>query len=1090
METLGTFLLRSGVLNKDTLAAALDRQVVFGGWLDTALLELGLMAEPQMAELLARWCGYPACQPGWLESVAPGAAAGLVPASLAVSSVVVPFAESAEGIWVAVPAPVDTEGLSQLAAALARPVLPHVGTELRIRQALQRLYGARTDPRFDELAASAAGRPETEASAAPAAEPALPADAAVTAVPTAASQTPEPVPLPTPQVFAADVIHPGAAPPASPQAAPAPPPDGPPMDFAEALAHLAGAQDRDGIVDVTLRYTLQTFRFAAFMGVLRGQVVVWAARSRGGATAEEDALHGLTLPLAGPSLLRTVVETRAPLLTKPSQSAGGQALVGALGRSPRALLLQPILVSGRVVGVLYADDGPSSIKTRQASLVLAFASRIGPAFEALIRERRSRQMAAPAEPPPPEEPAPTLSMDVVAQAVDDAPSPTPQQAAPVDDEPVSHQDPVPTEVVAPQLPATPDAPSGETGLDQDPPPVDGGGTDSADDDDDDDGPRPGEEPIQLAADTVEELRPPDPVPVEGAADDPPGWDGVPASQEPVLADTQVLFHTAPLSAAPPADSPQDAGQDGGVELEVDTSGESVGPSLDRLSPEAAALAAVALAHAQAGDDDEDDEPNAPGEAALSTDIDWNEAMGAALQSADADGRFEDRSEAGWDSHVHTAAHQAGTLEGPAATYIPLPEDDEDDEAGRGDEEGVVFAEVENAEDANAEAFTQALEDAVSAGHQGGEVLEEGYRAFSATSPMDDDEVADMTWEDVVAEAAAQASTAPPPLPAAAAMPPLPADVGEAQPAPPPLPPAANGVPPPLPPHQEPAPLIDPPKVWVEALTSGVPDRVAAAREKLTELGELAVPALTAAFPGRVSHDPFGPEAQTPDPSTLSPLLDMLVRLGNVGLQVAVPHLDSRYPAFRYFSTLLLARTFHPASIPFLLRRLHDDEPRIRKLAGDALASYVAEPGFEQVLRHLRTRIHSVTPEGRRRAIHFLGRFRDVGSVPALMGALRAKESEIVQEAAGALHAITLQPWGTSERKWVGWWEKNKARSRIEWLIDALRDSDVEVRARAGAELAQLTRDTFGFRADGPRREREAAVKKWERWWGEQRQRAT
>ena len=37
METLGAYLLRSGVLTRDTLAAALDRQVVYGGWLDTAL---------------------------------------------------------------------------------------------------------------------------------------------------------------------------------------------------------------------------------------------------------------------------------------------------------------------------------------------------------------------------------------------------------------------------------------------------------------------------------------------------------------------------------------------------------------------------------------------------------------------------------------------------------------------------------------------------------------------------------------------------------------------------------------------------------------------------------------------------------------------------------------------------------------------------------------------------------------------------------------------------------------------------------------------------------------------------------------------
>jgi hypothetical protein len=1161
METLGAFLLRGGVLAKDVLAAALDRQVVYGGWLDTALLELGLTDEPTMAEHLARWTNYPVCQADWLESVDPLAASPLVPAALAVSHVVAPFAESPEGIWLAVTAPVDAESLGQLAAQLGRPVLPHVATELRVRLALQRLYAARTDPRFEELTAFLQGRSAPPRAVTPhmpmvtaAAVRSAPPPSAQTS--TATAQATGAVVLMTQQVFAADVIQPATEP-----APPAPPPPAPApaalekMDFAEALAHLAGARDRDAVVDITVRYAVQTFQFAAFLGVLKGTAVLWQARVRPGDATDVDVLTGTRFPLEGPSPLRTVVETRAPLLGKPSQTTGGKDFTVRLLRSTsKAMLLQPILVSGRVVGVLYADDGTQAIKTRQASEFLAFLSRVGPAFENLIRDRRARALpaAVPAEPPAPPPPPPTtLSLSVVEAAVaavqaappppppplweadvppaptalhapadppvappadalsDAAPAPADQPTAPsthvFSPEPPVEEAPPPLEAVpaadaqadappALDLPADPPAPAERA---SGPPPVP---LDAANDEDEEE-PRPGEESVALAE------------PEEPAAS---RWDGVPEELEPLVANTQIMFRP-PVRApsVPPPLPPQDE-----VELEVDTSGDTTGPELSKLSPEAAALAAVALARAQAGDDDDDDDDEPDGrEARLTEDSTWTDAMAEALHgegsgAGSADGSFTERGDEGWGTHLAAAAKVAGTLEKPV--YQPLPEDDDEDpEQPAAGEESVVFSEVQEGAAASTQAFALALEETIATGKQGGEAADDGYKAFAPDRKLpdpdgpdtddDDDDAADNAgWESVVMEAAdrvdaeraeagrkaaLETPTTPPPAHAGSQPPPLPSA------RPPPLP--VSG-PPALPAdaaaeseqfvRDEMPPLIDPPRVWVDALGSGSPDRVASARVKLQELGESAVPALIAAFPGRVAFDPFAPDVQVPDPAQLSPLMDVLARMGHVGLQVAIQHLESRYPAHRYFATLLMARVYHPASIPYLLRRLHDDEPRIRKLAGDALASYVAEPSFEQVLRHLRMRINSVTPEGRRRAIHFLGRFRDVGSVPSLIGVLRAKEAELVSEAGQALHVITLQSLGVSERRWVAWWDKNKSRSRIEWLIDALRDGDVEVRSRASAELAQLTRDTFGFRADGARRDRELAIKKWERWWADERRR--
>jgi hypothetical protein len=1047
METLGAFLLRSGLLTRDSLASALDRQVVYGGWLDTALLELGLTDEATMAETLSNWAGYPVCSRGWLEGADEAAVAAL-PATLAVSYVVAPFAVSPEGLWLAVTAPVDVDALAQLAASIGRPVLPHVATEHRIRTALRALYRVEQDPRFEELAAALATR-------------VVPVDVEAAPADVAQEPVPEAVVVEQQGPFVGDVIQPSAAP--AVEAPPPPVPEEPsaaPMDFVEALAHLTAANDREAIVAITLRYAVQAFQCAAFLGVLKGQAVVWAARVRGQVADEGLLLKGVTFPLDERNALRTVVETRAPSLGKPQPGArAGSALPERLLRGmPRAMLLQPIMVSGRVVAVLYGDNGKEPIRTKQASEVLAFASRVGLAFENLIREKRARALSAATPPPPAPEPEPTpaetmllanAAVGMLAQEADAAvlvPSTPPQESWVA-------MDRGGPDFAPPEAPPA-SAPTEEAWVVQAPrdvqslPPVYAA---HAEDDEEPDEPHPSEQPVS-------------------AEDVGMALEEVPPELEPLQATSETLFVQEPAPTAPPAawETPQE------VPMEVAPPEEEPAPAPARpaISPEAQAIAAAALARLRSGELDEDDDEDEE-EKALVEDTSWTDAVQEALTAQEGEASapaFAAPAQDNLVQHIEDAARQAGTLEKPA--YQPLPEDDDEEEPAASKEELVVFAEV--GEDANATAFAAALSDTIAQGHQGGEAGQEGVRVFAeedARGPVDE-----AGWEHVIHEAAedvaAQRRSQPPALPL---------HVEEA-------PPVLHGAE--LPPVPVEQPLIDAPRVWTDALLSGVPDRVVVAQQKLLELGEAAAPVLTAAFPGRIAFDPFGPDASTPDPATLSPLLDLLSRMGMVGLQVALPHLDSRFPVHRYLATLLLARTYHPASIPYLLRRLHDDEPRIRRLAGDALASYVAEPGFEQVLRHLRTRVTSVVPEGRRRAIHFLGRFRDVGSIPALIGGLRAKEAEIGQEAANALHAITLQSFGGNDRKWIAWWEKNKMRSRIEWLIDALKDGDVEVRARAGAELSALTRDTFGFKADAPRKEREAAVKRWDRWWADERARLT
>ena len=292
-------------------------------------------------------------------------------------------------------------------------------------------------------------------------------------------------------------------------------------------------------------------------------------------------------------------------------------------------------------------------------------------------------------------------------------------------------------------------------------------------------------------------------------------------------------------------------------------------------------------------------------------------------------------------------------------------------------------------------------------------------------------------------------------------------------------------------------LRDPPlatmghKDLVELLFAGDDDLVARAGRELVSRGLAAVPSLGERFPGRLRVDPFDPGENIRSTAPLGPLVDVLGRLGNDGLDAAVTHVDSRYPAHRFAAVLLFALTPDTRAMDLLRNRLHDAEPRIQKLAAEALVPFLAHPRFESLLLHLRERAAATTKpypvEARRRAAELLGEFRDVGAIPLLMSLLGF--SEMQDTARQALRAITLQDLGARPKGWEKWWTRAKKRSRLDWLLEALSSEELGLRSGAHRELADLAGDDFGYRADGDKRARQRAVEVWQQWWAEEQRRA-
>jgi hypothetical protein len=163
-------------------------------------------------------------------------------------------------------------------------------------------------------------------------------------------------------------------------------------------------------------------------------------------------------------------------------------------------------------------------------------------------------------------------------------------------------------------------------------------------------------------------------------------------------------------------------------------------------------------------------------------------------------------------------------------------------------------------------------------------------------------------------------------------------------------------------------------------------------------------------------------------------------------------------------------------------RLFDSDASVRRAAIAALARFEPSPELKELIESLRGELLDPSPARQRHAADALGELRDVPSVPRLIELIKHREADVVDSARRALIQIAKQDFGTSRWRWRSWWDKNRERSRIEWMLAGLSHRDAEVRASASEELQTLTSEYFGYHFDLPKREREEARQKWVAWY--------
>jgi len=137
------------------------------------------------------------------------------------------------------------------------------------------------------------------------------------------------------------------------------------------LRDMDQARGRDEVIYNLINHLGETHNRAAFFAVKNGELSVFSVR------APSVSQPRLTMSLDNASTFQDVVGTRLPYRGPVVDDPTRQFLQGLLGNAPAEMLVIPVAVRDRVVGVLYADgrrrqtfDDHYAIAARAAGLAL------------------------------------------------------------------------------------------------------------------------------------------------------------------------------------------------------------------------------------------------------------------------------------------------------------------------------------------------------------------------------------------------------------------------------------------------------------------------------------------------------------------------------------------------------------------------------------------------------------------------------------------------------------------------------------------------------------------------------------------------
>jgi len=346
--TLLDMLLNAGLINREQFEEALSNRVLYGGKIGTSLIELGYISEEELARFLSDKLSVPYVHHDQLLHIPPEII-NLLPREMALKYGAIPLSLERKRLSLVMSDPADLLAIDEISFITGYSIRPLITPEVRLIQALGIYYHTAVDFRFQKIIE----RIEAE------------------------------------QIDLIEPLVEEASPPSRYESI---------LDEIETVAGagwsdrvrlfapselsigLARADSREEIADLMITYLAGRFERAAIFLIRNDTAIGWK-----GVLNQEPIMEitDICIPLNEPSVLKTVADSAGLYLGPLADTPMNRSMLDGMGGGrPKSVLLAPLIISGRIVNILYADSEKNMAeKVPELQKLLTKTSL---AFEALI----------------------------------------------------------------------------------------------------------------------------------------------------------------------------------------------------------------------------------------------------------------------------------------------------------------------------------------------------------------------------------------------------------------------------------------------------------------------------------------------------------------------------------------------------------------------------------------------------------------------------------------------------------------------------------------------------------------------------------
>jgi len=255
---------------------------------------------------------------------------------------------------------------------------------------------------------------------------------------------------------------------------------------------------------------------------------------------------------------------------------------------------------------------------------------------------------------------------------------------------------------------------------------------------------------------------------------------------------------------------------------------------------------------------------------------------------------------------------------------------------------------------------------------------------------------------------------------------------------------------------------------------------------LLALGDDALLAAIAAFPGARWFNRYRPHVRMPKGYDLSPICRLLVAFGEQAVPYVLPLIESVDADDRYMGALVAGDIGHADFVMPLGRMLFDPDPTLRDAAVHGLSEFGPSPAFDLLSDQLRAHLASpqTADDYRLFALRAVGVMRLRAALAEVIPLVATGSSHVREAARRVLLTLTGNDLGDDVKKWRAWRDRHGHEPRAAWLVAGLGHPAVEVREVALRELERLTGERLDFDPKGGWLVRFRGRLRWQRWLGQ------